>query len=210
MTEDGHFAPERLELADLVCLTGAETARYAGVAIPNERDVAIVDLLRKARRTGGPGQLLDLIRPEVEAETLRTFALRMASLAVRRADPELLRMGLLAVSVSTLRAVDRHDDVSVLAPLWRTASLLRLDPAAEFAAAAAEFPAAAPLLSGWLDRPASLRELTVLGFHESADADGFRYAEDWAELSREFDEEFAHRSLLRRVTLPLLRRRPRH
>jgi hypothetical protein len=209
MTAGEDPAPERLELADLVCLTGGSAAHYAEAAIPNERDVAIVALLRKACRTGGLGQLVELIRPEVEAETLRTFALRMASLSVRRAEPGLLRLGLLAVAVSSLRGLDRHDDGSVLAPLWRSASLLSLDPTTEFTTAAARFPPGAAPLEGWLGRPERRRDLSAMGFHESADADGFRYVEDWAELSHDFDEEFARRSLLRRL-VPLRRYRRPH
>jgi hypothetical protein len=206
MTGNGRSRADRLELSDLVCLTGDSTARdYAELPIPNERDVAVVELLRKARRTGGLGQLPELIRPQVEAAALRAFALRMATFAVRRADSDLFRLGLLAVAVASLRTVDRRADLAVLATLWRTAGRLRLEPATEFAAAAAEVPAASTLLSDWKGRPADRRDLAATGFQEAADADGFRYDGTGSAGSRELAGQVDHPSPRRGI--PLLRRR---
>ncbi|MCM3885662.1 hypothetical protein, partial [Frankia sp. R82] len=202
MPDDGTPGSQRLELADLVCLTGGRARYYADLPIPDERDVAVVALLRKAGRTGGVGQLLDLIRPDVEAETLRAFAVRMATCAVRRTDPELLRLGLLAMAVAALRGTARRDDAAAFAPLWHAAGLVGADPFLEFTATALAVPAAAALLAGWRDRPAHLRELHVLGFHLLTEADGPRYAEDWTLLSADFDREFTGHPVLGHLPLP--------
>ncbi|CAO5170083.1 conserved hypothetical protein [Frankia sp. AiPs1] len=204
MADKGEPGPHPLELADLVCLTGGDAQRYAERPIPDERDVAIVTLLRKAHSTGGLDQLLDLIRPEVEAETLRAFSVRMASFAVRRDDLEMMRLGLLALAVAALRPANRRDDLAAFAPLWHAANQLGADPALEFTTAGSAVPPAANLLSAWRDRSDGLRDLRAMGFHESADADGFRYAEDWTLLSVDFDREFSDHSMLGRI--PLLRR----
>ncbi|KQC38675.1 hypothetical protein UK82_09105 [Frankia sp. ACN1ag] len=161
----------------------------------------------KARRGGGLEQLLDLIRPEVEAETLRAFGFRMAALAVRRTDPDLLRLGLLAVALASLRSMDRRDDLGALAPLWRTASLLRLDPSHEFTAAAAELPAAAEFLLGWVDRTPDLQDLVEMGFRESADEDGFRYVRDATVRRRILEEDYARRPRIIRLLSARQRRR---
>ncbi|MCK9876331.1 hypothetical protein MXD59_11180 [Frankia sp. Ag45/Mut15] len=202
MSDNGTPGSQRLELADLVCLTGGRTRRYATRPIPDERDIAIVALLRKAGRTGGLGQLLELIRPDVEAETLRTFAVRMASCALRRTDPELLRLGVCAMALAALRGTARRDDAAAFAPLWHAAGQVGLDPAAEFATTASAVPAAAPLLAGWSARPASQRELRMMGFHLSTDVDGPRYTEDWTLLAADFDREFTGPSLLDQLHLP--------
>ncbi|MCK9895002.1 hypothetical protein [Frankia sp. AgB32] len=167
---------DRLELADLVCLTGGASADdYADLPIPTDRDIAIVELLRKARRTGGVDQLPELIRPEVESAILRAFALRMASCAAQRADPDLFRLGLLAVAVASLRSADRQADLGVLAPLWHTAGRLGLAPAAEFAAAGCEVPDASNLLADRRARPLDPAGLAEAGYRLSVDADGLRY-----------------------------------
>ncbi|CAJ60517.1 MULTISPECIES: hypothetical protein [Frankia] len=163
--------------------------------------------MRKVRRGGGLEQLLDLIRPEVEAETLRAFGIRMASLAVRRGDPDLLRLGLLAVALASLRSMDRRDDLGALAPLWRTASLLRLEPSHEFTAAAVELPAAAEFLLGWVDRTPDRQDLAEMGFGESADEDGFRYVSDATVVRRILEEDHARRPRVIRLLLARRRRR---
>ncbi len=172
---------DRLELADLVCLTGGASAGddlaggYAELPLPTDRDIAIVELLRKARRTGGVDQLPELIRPAVESAILRTFALRMASFAAQRGDPDLFRLGLLAVAVASLRSADRQADLGVLAPLWHAAGRLGLAPAAEFAAAGCEVPDASTLLADRRARPIDLAGLAEAGFQIRVDADGPRY-----------------------------------
>jgi hypothetical protein len=207
MTGDERCPSDRIELADLICLIGESSTHYADTTIPHERDLAIVALLGKARRGGGLEQLLDLIRPEVEAETLRAFGVRMASLAVRRAEPDLLRLGLLAVAVASLRSMDRRDDLLALAPLWRTASLLRLDPPHEFTAAAVELPGAAEFLLGWVDRSPERQDLMEMGFRESTDEDGFRYVEDATVFRRILEEDYARRPRLIRLLSARQRRR---
>lgn len=207
MTGDDRCPSDRIELADLVCLMGRSLTHYADQTIPHDRDLAIVELLDKTRRGSGLEQLLALVHPEVEAETLRAFGLRMASLAVRHADPGLLRRGLLAVGLASLRSMDDRDDLRALAPLWRTASLLHLGPSHEFTAAAVEFPAAGTFLLDWVDRTPDSQDLVEMGYRESTDEDGFRYAEDATVHRRILEEDFARRPRITRLLLARRRRR---
>jgi hypothetical protein len=169
---------------------------------------AIIDLLKKAERIGALAQLTSRIRPSVEAETLRVFAQRMASLAVRRENPELLQLGLLAIGITSLRSLDVRDDLVVLAPLWRTAHIVTTDPRAEFAAAAAALPMAADFCEDWIARPADSQSLACMAYYESRDSDGFRYLYDPDTLLREvLERDFARRNPLIRLLLSPMRRR---
>ncbi len=165
-----------IEPQDLECLTPADG--YWDAPIPEPRDFEIVSLLRRAQEGDQLGRVIEAARPDQESAVLRCFAERMASLVVRRQQPDLLRTGLVAIGIANTRTGDPRDEIGVLAPLWHGARRLGLDAAAEFAAAATAVPSAAPFFSEWVARPPRLQTLSSMGYVESSDAGGFRYVRD--------------------------------
>jgi hypothetical protein len=154
------------------------------VRLPEPRDLAIAVLLRRARRDDLLPQLVDAVRPDRDDVALRGFAYRAASMSVRDKDPDLLRLGLVAMGVASQRSRDVRDDMCVLAPLWDAAGLLGLDAAEEFAAAGRAQPAAATLFRDWVNRSPSDRGLGAFFLRHSSDADGFRYAQFSPDMPR--------------------------
>ena len=199
--------------SDLACLrywdkAAGQSEYSAELPIPLDRDLGIIELLGRAVRLGALEQVATLVHPDAEAQTLRVFAVRMAALAVRREDPELLRMGLLAIGIASVRSIDIRDELLVLAPLWRTAQLVTEDPTLPFEAAATELPPAAEFFRDWIARPADAQSLECMGYYESTDADGFRYVNDpYGPMRDILEQDFARRHPLIRKLLSRQRRR---
>jgi hypothetical protein len=162
--------------ADLGCL--APAAEYFEASIPAARDFEILALLRRAEAGDRLGSLIDVVRPDQESAVLRCFAERMASLAVGRREPDLLRVGLVAIGIANTRTNDPRDEMTVLGPLWHSTRRLGLDAAAEFKAAAAAVPSAARFFADWVARPPRLQTLSAMCYTEDGEGDGFRYVSD--------------------------------
>ncbi|WP_322756239.1 hypothetical protein [Frankia sp. Cas3] len=147
---------------------------YAGTPIPSNRDFMIKKLLLKADRIGALGDIYELVLDD-EASLLAVFAERMAALAVRNRDQEDLQVGLLAAAIACEKSRDFRDVVHPISLLWRSAELIGLDPVLEFQAAERRLPFKSNFLSGYPKRPVEMRNIQVMRYIESADADGFLY-----------------------------------
>src|SRR5262249_46769613 len=110
-------------------LDPASNKGYLNRPIPVARDTEIRDLLA----TASP-QALATVLDQSHASVLQAFAERMAALAVRRHDPDVLRDGIRAVAAAFEVADDEREVLLVLPLLWRSAELLELDPASELTA----------------------------------------------------------------------------
>ncbi len=164
-----------LDHPDVSCLATRDIKGYIRASIPAERDIVIWDMLENVKQSGQIPRLTELLSPYGASTILRAFAVRMAALAVRRADPQPLRIGLLAAGIASQKSIDSRDDLGALAPLWRTARILQLDPVVEFREAAAIFPLPAQIFADWIARPPALQGVSSMGYLESTDEDGFRY-----------------------------------
>jgi hypothetical protein len=150
---------------------------YLNQQLPSSRDREIVSLLNAATQSGQLEDLSHLLeRPQ--SAVLLAFAERMASLAARTSDRDALRSGLLAAAVATV-ASDVRDALLVLPLLWRSAEHLKLDPATELAMAAKRLPLASATLEQFAARSPEDRKIEAMGYVESVDEDGFRYARTW-------------------------------
>lgn len=164
---------------DLDILDVKSNAGYLDRPLPSPRDDEITALLDRARDDGQLIQLAELVRPAQDA-VLRAFAERMASLAVRTGDPVTVRNGLLAAAIAiVVPDVDVREVLLVLPLLWHSAQRLALDPAEEFEATAEEFPPAARALRQFIARKPADQRIGAMGYVESADDSGFRYARTW-------------------------------
>lgn len=107
--------------------------------------------------------------------TFLIFAMRMAMLAVRERSAYRITRGLLALVIENAR-FDSREDLIILSLLNRSAEKIGADPAALFeqAAIVAE-PQMAQALRTFVQRPAGLKRIESMGFHEIDGPDGFRY-----------------------------------
>lgn len=164
---------------DLDPLDVRSNAGYLDRPLPSPRDDEITALLDRARHDGQLVRLVELARPGQDA-VLGAFAERMASLAVRTGDPAMVRHGLLSAAIAIVAPdVDVREVLLILPLLWHSAARLELDPATEFQATAEEFPPAATQLRQFVARKPQDRRIEVMGYVESADDGGFRYARTW-------------------------------
>lgn len=168
-----------LTSGDLDILDPKSNSGYLVRPLPAPRDAEITALLDAARDNGQLVELAELVRPRQDA-VLRAFAERMASLAVRTGDPVPLRGGLLSAAIAMAAPdADGREVLLILPLLWHGARRLELDPAAEFAATAELVPAAATGLRQFTAREPADQRIEAMGYVESADDDGFRYARTW-------------------------------
>jgi hypothetical protein len=168
------------DLPDLTCLAWDPTRDFWTGPLPEPTDTEIAELLRRAWDDGRLDELIAAVRPDPEATTLRRSAFRLASLAVRRRDPSLLRSGLVAIGVASRHSLDPRDEIWILAPLWHAARLLDPDPEEEFRGAAAAVPATDDLFLAWSSRSPESQSLGEFLFWSSSDEGGFRFVRaDW-------------------------------
>ncbi len=160
----------------IACVTSFEP-------LPNAADAAcsrLVALYAKVtgeeraviREAGTPGQY----------RVLYVFGERMAVLAVRRADPELVFEGLVANAIEGFRW-DPRENLMRLALLHHSATKLRADAPALFQRAASlavgEVAAELRRRARKLSLPESKRAIATYGYEEAETANGFSYARDW-------------------------------
>ncbi len=168
-----------LDPLDLAPLEVGSNLGYIGWPLPCERDREVAEVVDRLGRESEPGERRVPLNRE-HGVTLCTFAERMASLAVRRHSPEDLRLGLLALALAASVSRDIRDEIVVMAPLWRSAEILGLDPVSEFTAAgeAVDGLGGQQLLSFAARSPRD-RSLQAMGYIESSDEGGFRYKRTW-------------------------------
>ena len=112
---------------------------------------------------------------EVGRRVLCAYAERMASLAVRRRDADLLVRAVVAVVIGGLDQ-NALEALMVMPLIENSARLLTVDLAGIFeqAAAVVGHPGSVNLMV-WLTRAPQDRTLAAMGFAEGSDDDGFRY-----------------------------------
>ncbi|MFO1186227.1 MAG: hypothetical protein U1E87_01475 [Alphaproteobacteria bacterium] len=108
------------------------------------------------------------------------YSERMASMAVRTQDEELIFLGLLAFGVDNLELGDARDSLLIV-PLHHDAAVrINSNPVAIFERAAALLPErAASVLTSFHRRPEDTKTIQSMGYTASSDADGFRYKRTW-------------------------------
>lgn len=108
---------------------------------------------------------------------ITSFGVRLASMAVRNHDSELVVLGLVAQWLGWPGVEDFRERVMSLAPLYQATTKLEASPAALFERAATivhdeEFR---DVLRAFDSRPEATKSLKALGYREVMGRDGFRY-----------------------------------
>jgi hypothetical protein len=153
---------------------------YGPSELPNARDEEIRVFVDGLRAVGPPAVAAALSSVTDKArQVLRAYAERMASLAVRRRERELLRQAVVALVVGGLDE-NRLESLMVMAPIQDCAERLGLDLAEvlEEASKVVGHPGTVNMML-WLTRKPEDRSLESMGFVPSEDGDGFRYKLDW-------------------------------
>jgi|GEM_PF-3563424 len=194
------------EASDLACLTGsAQDIRAYERSITHEtRDSEITALIAKVEQRNGLAALIAMIEPGQRSAILNIYAQRTASLAVQHNDQSLLRLGLLALAVASVKTEDFRDNLATQALLWRSTELLALNPREEFERAAARVPAAADFFREWIDRPPDYQALSAMGYRESGTGDTFWFEKPSRRISaaaawREMEQSASKPSLFSRL-----------
>lgn len=152
--------------------------RYAPQAIPGARDDEIASLISSVASRQDFDKFascLDLASGRV----LNLFAKRAASLAVRIGDVSWVRLGLIAALLSST-VEDYREIARTNSILFRAAELVGSDPVELFESAsevASSEAAEAARLFARADE--SARSISVMGYTEGADDNGFRFLSSW-------------------------------
>lgn len=151
---------------------------YCDEPIPCELDgvvASLVDGLVKST-LGVREQMLDDWFDHWQQGALRTFCVRLCSLAVREHSTELVGTALTAVALEGFRLDPRDGGYQSLAVAHHTARVLEADPDKLFAAAGTfANPAMQEQLRAFLLRTDLDGILAIMGYAEGSDGDGFRY-----------------------------------
>jgi hypothetical protein len=153
---------------------------YGPSALPDPRDQAVGELVERLIADGPTAVASVSSRITDKArQVLRAYAERMASLAVRRRDGDLLLGAVVAVVLGGLDE-NRLESLMVMAPIEDSAGRLGLDLPELFEAASnvVGHPGTVNLML-WLTRKREDRTLASMGFVAAEDNDGFRYKLDW-------------------------------
>lgn len=153
---------------------------YGTLPIPQPRDAEISDLLRAwlaldapARMATGQGLLQE------QRFTLLAFSERMASKAVRDANPEWISLGLLALGIDGWRG-DWRDNAALIALHYDASQRLGIEPDMTFERAALLLSdKVANALRAFLRRSADDKSLEAMGYEAGVDGDGFIYKRTW-------------------------------
>lgn len=164
-----------MKIDELDRLVAERNPGYLARGIPDPLDPEIEALVAPAL-AGGWSELRSRILPEHHA-VLRVFAERMAALAVRRGRLELLETALAALALGGLDTGSR-EALAIVPLVYRSAEILRHDPAALFESVAGRVgETAAEALRAFSHR--ANRSISQMGYEESTDEDGFRYRRTW-------------------------------
>ena len=162
----------------LEALTDERARAYFDEPIPSELDgtmASLVDGLVKCT-LGEREQMLDEWFDHWQQGALRTFCVRVCSLAVREHSVDLVGTALTAAALEGFRLDPRDGGYQSLGVAYHTARALEADPDELFAAAATfANPVMEQHLRTFLLRPDLDRILSLMGYAEGSDDDGFRY-----------------------------------
>lgn len=154
---------------------------YGPRPIPQPLDLEICEWLRDWRKLDDPSRR-DVTEEIVDARrsTLLAFSERMASLAVRRDDRELIVLGLLALGLDGWQRADWRDNALIVALHYDAAHRCGIAPDEIFEEAAALLPPEpAKFIRRFPRRSEEDKSLKAMGYQAGADADGFRYQRNW-------------------------------
>ena len=159
-------------------LEEARNAGYGPQPVPAPRDRDIEALLHAELSSGRIDVLRSLVDARHEA-TLRAFAERMATLAVREGSGRPVELGLVALSLAGLDRGAR-ESVMVLALLFDAVKRTGASPDEVLSGTAARLgDGTRAAMHAFLARSEADKSLEAMGFRLAADADGPRYVTSW-------------------------------
>ena len=151
---------------------------YFDQRIPCELDEVVSHLMKGliGSDLGEREQMLDEWFDHWQLGSLRTFCVRVCSLAVREGSVDLLGTALTATALEGFRLDPRDGGYQSLGVAHHTARVLAANPEELFSAAATfANPVMEQHLRTFLVRPDLDRILALMGYADGADEDGFRY-----------------------------------
>ena len=178
MTNDAMVDPTE----DLILIASDATNGYGRRPIPHPLDDVVHRLVDGADAADSDDRRLFLGLLNLDqAQVFNAYSERMASLAVRRRDPALVRDGLRASALAS-HVEDIREIILILSLHYRSLEKLGVDPVVPFAEVVASglgndgFAMAAGTYPG---RREEDRSIGAMGYVEGQDADGFRYVRTW-------------------------------
>jgi hypothetical protein len=141
-------------------------------------------------RAGGPAERMFMLASVSHSigSKLQGFGFRMAALAVRSGEVDLVRFGLIAHAIDDLASGDVRDTLCLLAPLADAARRIGADPVGLFSEVAAiAAPAMAAVLRDYVRNPAGIPSLGSMGFVAVEEAAGIRYRQGGFGLPKPHD-----------------------
>ena len=152
--------------------------RYASGRVPGPRDDEISDLISTVASRSDFDNLASGIDLAI-ARILNMYAKRSASLAVRTGDASWVRLGLVAALLSST-VEDYREIARTNSLLFRAAELVGADPVQLFESAAAVASSEeAEVARLFAHADESARSISVMGYTEGSDSDGFRFISTW-------------------------------
>lgn len=153
---------------------------YGTLPIPTQLDVEISSLLDVWRNLDEPSRKAVITQfPKDYRLTLLGYSERMASLAVRDRNKELILSGLLALGLDGWRD-DWRDNATLVCLHYDAAQRIGLLPSSVFEEAAKILPPKpAEALRSYLRRSHEDGGLEAMGYIAGTDSDGFRYQRTW-------------------------------
>lgn len=161
-------------------LLGKETDGYGTWPIPHRVDAEITGLMQAWMEQDEPKRkaVAEQIKEE-QRFLLLAYSERMASLAVRNHDRDLILLGLVALGVDGWQ-FDWRENMVLLCLHYDASRRIGAAPADLFEEAAQLLPKMpADALRSFLRRSEEGRSLAAMGYVAAADADGFRYQRTW-------------------------------
>jgi hypothetical protein len=153
---------------------------YGPSRLPSRLDKEVSVYVDDLRR-GGPRRIVEATERASERgrRVLRAYAERMASLAVREVDPDLLVRALIALTIGGL-AQNERESMMVMSLIENSAKRLELDLESLFEQVSSMVGhQGTAAFAIWLRRSQHDRSLSAMKFVESADEGGFRYKLEW-------------------------------
>jgi hypothetical protein len=154
---------------------------YLQQPIPQARDSQISSLLKAwmalnefDRKKSSSEILLE------QQDTLLIYSERMAALAVRERNPDLITLGLVAIGVDGWERFDPRENLLIVPLHYDAAQRIGANPETIFTSVAQLLPeTSAEGLRSFLRRSQPDKSLEAMGYVASSDGDGFRYRRTW-------------------------------
>jgi hypothetical protein len=164
---------------DSTLFDAAENAGYFRMAIPSEWDDKIAQQITNSLSANVLAEIANKTEQR-HWDILLYFAERAATLAVRRKDPKLLKLGLIAASLSLSLAPDWRDVLLVFPVLYHAAGMLGVDPAQLFREVGVLFGGEVESdLIDFLQRSDEDKSLKAMGYQLVQEPDGVRFKRTW-------------------------------